>query len=171
MLLEDAVDKADLSQLPELEGAIVEQKIRLGELDGYGTISSKPDLMLVKENHLIDWKTSTRKKSLKLQNFIDGVKANDTEAEYTLKKYAAQTQLYAWGMNQAGVKVDSVSLVFINRDGTMESDVWAYTLDYDEAFATSMWNRLVALWSAIQSGAELEEFDRDPECFRCKVGI
>ena len=171
MLLEDAVEKSDRTLLPELEGAIVEKKIRLGEIEGYGVISSKPDLMLPAENHLIDWKTSTRKKSAKLQKFVDGSAPNDAESEYTILKYMAQTQLYAWGMMQEGTKVDNLSLVFINRDGTMESDVWAHTFPYDEGFAVSLWKRLEALWGAIQAGAELDDFDRHAHCFRCKMGM
>jgi hypothetical protein len=171
MLLEDAVEKADRLLLPQLEGAIVEKKIRLGEIDGYGVISSKPDLMLPVEKHLIDWKTTTRAKSVKLKKFIDGATPNDAASEYTIMKYTAQTQLYGWGMMQEGIEVENLSLVFINRDGTMESDVWAHTFAYDEDFAVSLWKRLEALWGAIQSGADLEEFDRHPECFRCKVGI
>jgi hypothetical protein len=171
MLLEDAVEKADRLLLPQLEGAIVEKKIRLGEIDGYGVISSKPDLMLPVEKHLIDWKTTTRAKSVKLKKFIDGATPNDAASEYTIMKYTAQTQLYGWGMMQEGIEVENLSLVFINRDGTMESDVWAHTFAYDEDFAVSLWKRLEALWAAIQSGADLEEFDRHPECFRCKVGI
>ena len=171
MLLEDAVDKADTTLIPQLEGAIVEKKIRLGEIEGYGVISSKPDLMLPAENHLIDWKTASRKKSAKLRKYLDGGAPNDADSEYTMLKYMAQTQLYAWGMKQEGIEVDNLTLVFLNRDGTMESDVWAHTFAYDEGFAVSLWKRLEALWKAIDSGAELEDFDRHPECFRCKMGM
>lgn len=171
MLLEDAIENADTNLIPEVAGAIVEQKIVLGELPDYGVISSKPDLVLPGQKHLIDWKTSSRKKSAKLQKYVDGITPNDAESEYTMMKYTAQTQLYAWGMNRSGVEVESVSLVFVNRDGTMESDVWSHTFAYDESFATSLWSRLEALWSAIQSGADLKDFDRHSECFRCKVGI
>jgi hypothetical protein len=170
MLLEDAIDKADTSVIPQLEGAVVEQKIVLGELPDYGTVSSKPDLVLPTENHLIDWKTSSRKKSAKLQKFVDGI-TNDADSEYTMMKYMAQAQLYAWGMNNAGSKIDTLSLVFINRDGTMESDVWVHTFSYEEDLAIALWSRLESLWNALQAGAEFDDFDRHPECFRCKVGI
>jgi hypothetical protein len=102
---------------------------------------------------------------------VDGSAPNDAESEYTIMKYMAQTQLYAWGMMQEGVEVENLSLVFINRDGTMESDVWAHTFPYDEGFAVSLWKRLEALWGAIQAGAELDDFDRHAQCFRCKMGM
>lgn len=171
MLLEDAIEKADTSVIPQLEGAVVEQKIVLGELQDYGIVSSKPDLAMPAENHLIDWKTSTRKKSAKLQKYLDGINPNDSESEYTMMRYMAQGQLYAWGMNKAGSNIENISLVFINRDGTMESDVWPHTFEYDEGLASALWSRLESLWAALQLGAQFEDFDRHPECFRCKIGI
>jgi len=171
MYLEDAIERADLEQFPELTGAKVEEKIFLGEIEGYGKINSKPDLVLIEHNHLIDWKTSTRDKSRKLQKMIDDPSGKDSGSAYTIKKYVAQTQLYAWGLNRSGTRIDNLSLVFINRDGTTEADVWSHTFEYSEEFAQSMWDRLVNVWSALQESGDLELFDRDPECFKCRVGI
>jgi len=166
--LETRIPLSDMSEFPEFDGALIEQTITLGELEGYGVIKSKPDLVLVNGNHLIDWKTSKRDKSKKLQNVIYGLK-DDEESSYTLKKYFAQAQIYAWGLNAGGVKVDGCSLVFINRDGTYDPDVWDWTFPYDETFAVSMWDRLVAIWSDLQAGRDLESFEREPFCFNCKV--
>jgi CRISPR/Cas system-associated exonuclease Cas4 (RecB family) len=153
-----------------LDGAIVEQKIRLGVLDGYGTISSKPDLVLPGSQHLIDWKTTSRTKIKKLQNFVAGLK-HDSASEYTLRKYIGQAQLYAWGLNQGGTKIDKVTLVFINRDGTYENDIWTFSVDYDEEFALQLWNRLETLWSELQDGAHPESYAPHPDCYKCSIGI
>jgi len=133
LLLEETISKVDVKDFPELEGARVEQKIHLGELEGYGTISSKPDLALVKQKHLIDWKTSTRDKSRKLQR--------------------------------------GISLVFINRDGTTEADVWNYTFEYSEELAVAVWTRLENLWTNLQNGVELDSLERNADCFKCAIGI
>jgi hypothetical protein len=167
-LLEDAIDKADLSELPELEGAEVEKKIHLGELEGYGEIKSKPDFALVKDKHLIDWKTSTRDKTKKMQKTLFEEKA-DPAVLYTIQKYFTQVQIYAWGLNRAGIEIDGCSLVFINRDGTTDYDVWSYTFDYSEEYAVSTWNRLEEIWRSLQNDPSPEQFDRHPECFKCKV--
>lgn len=166
--LEARIPQSDFSEYPEFEGALIEQTITLGELDGYGVIKSKPDLVLVNGNHLIDWKTSKRDKSKKLQNVIHGL-SEDAESTYTLKKYFAQAQIYAWGLNNSGVKVDACSLVFINRDGTYDPDVWDWTFPYQEDFAVSMWVRLERIWKELQDGRDLETFEREPHCFNCKV--
>ena len=171
LFIESCIEKADLSDFPELEGAWVEQKIELGELPGYGAINSKPDLVLVSEGHLIDWKTSTRAKMKKLQKAIDTPDTKDTASVYTIQKYMAQAQLYAWGLNKAGVKIDGLSLVFINRDGTTEHDIWNLTFDYSEEFALAVWTRLENLWTKIQNGLDLETLDRNEDCFKCSMGI
>jgi hypothetical protein len=171
LLLEETISKVDVKDFPELEGARVEQKIHLGELEGYGTISSKPDLALVKQKHLIDWKTSTRDKSRKLQRVLDNPDGKDTSSQYTLQKYIAQTQLYAWGLNNSGTEIEGVSLVFINRDGTTEADVWNYTFEYSEELAVAVWTRLENLWTNLQNGVELDSLERNADCFKCAIGI
>lgn len=165
--LEAAIESSDDSLL---DGAIVEQKIILGEIAGYGVVSSKPDLVLPNSNHLIDWKTTSRAKVKKLQNLVDGVK-DDAESLYTLQKYVGQAQLYAWGLNNSGIKIDRLTLVFINRDGTYENDIWTYTFTYDEDVAIALWDRVNALWLELQNGEHPDNYPDDPHCFKCSIGI
>lgn len=165
--LESAIDSSNDSVLSD---AIVERKIVLGKIAGYGTVSSKPDLVIPSSSHLVDWKTSSRAKVKKLRDLVDGIKHNE-EAEYTLKKYIGQTQLYAWGMNQSDIKVDGISLVFINRDGTYENDIWTHTYEYDESFAVALWNRLIRLWDELQNGAHPDNYQPHPNCYKCSIGI
>ncbi len=150
--------------------AIVEQKITLGDVAGYGTISSKPDLVLPSSRLLIDWKTTTRSKIKKIKDYLDGVK-HSAEVEYTVTKYFGQAQLYAWGLNQAGIPIDRVTIVFINRDGTNEADIYTYGVDYDESFAVALWDRLVSLWEELEDGAHPDNYEPHPECYKCKMGI
>lgn len=170
--LENKITTADLILFPELASARVEQTIVLGDLAGYGTVKSKPDLVLVDDKHLIDWKTSKREKSKQLQDVVQGL-AKPTkvaaDASYTLRKYYAQTQLYAWGLNRSGTPIDGCSLVFINRDGTYERDIWDWTFPYEEEFALAMWDRLTRIWSELSAGKDLEVFQREELCFNCKV--
>jgi hypothetical protein len=166
--LEKRIESVDVELYPEFKGALVEETIVLGDLAGYGVIKSKPDLVLVEGNHLIDWKTSKRDKSKKLQNVVHGL-SEDADSMYSLKKYYAQAQIYAWGLNKGGTKIDACSLVFINRDGTYDPDVWTYTFEYDEEFARSMWKRLERIWGELQGGKDLDEFQREENCFNCKV--
>ena len=167
-LLESLIEDADLEQFPELKGAKVEEKIHLGTIEGYGEITSKPDLALVEMKHLIDWKTTSRAKSKKLQFAFDYPDRADEDSLYTVQKYTAQTQLYGWGLNRAGIEIDKLSLVFINRDGTTSKDIWSTTFDYSEEFALAVWERFENIWTLLQDYANIEDMARHPSCFKCK---
>ena len=166
--LEKRLDSSAFEDYPEFMSAIPEQTISLGTLQGYGEIKSKPDLYLQDSRHLIDWKTTNRAKSKKLQAVIFEGK-EDAESQYTLQRYYAQVQAYAWGLNKNGSPVEACSLVFINRDGTWDADVWTWTFDYDEDFALEIWGRLDRIWKEVSAGKPLEEFPKEAHCFNCKV--
>lgn len=150
--------------------AIVEQKIILGDVAGYGTVSSKPDLVLPSHRLLLDWKTSSRPKVKKIQNFIDGIK-QDAASEYTVRKYLGQANLYAWGLNKAGTPIDTIGLVFINRDGTNENDIYVLPVPYDEEFASGLWDRLLSIWQGLEAGGHPNDYPGHPECYKCSIGI
>lgn len=166
-LLEHSIANSDADLLAD---ALVEQKITLGEIDGYGIVSSKPDLVLPSVRHLIDWKTSSRDKVKKMQKVLDGL-SEDASTIYTLNKYVGQAQLYAWGLNNSGVPVDKVSLVFINRDGTYENDLWVYSVEYNEELANLLWVRVSNLWNELKCGKIPEDYEANSSCFKCSVGI
>lgn len=138
-----------------LKGARIEQSIELGSIEGYGTLRSKPDLVLVSDRHVIDHKSSTRNK-------VRGYKLDGVPAQYVY-----QQQLYAWALNKSGIVVERISLAFVNRDGTGDEDVWIYSFDYDESVALKAWDRLNGIWQYIQDGGNVEELKSDPHCYYC----
>jgi hypothetical protein len=162
-LIERNIDSSDNVIFDD---CMVERKIVLGEIPGYGVVNSKPDLVLPSIKHLIDWKTTTRKKIKKLKDFADGIK-QDPESEYTLMKYLGQACLYGWGLSHDGIEVDNISIVFINRDGTSDDDVWVYTVQYDEEIALALWNRANALWAELEDGAHPMNYSTHEHCFKC----
>lgn len=152
---EKHIDRPRSYHFEALEGALIEQKIHLGYVEGYGNISSKPDLALVKHCHLLDHKTTSK---AKLKNYkLSGVP----------KAYIYQTMLYAWGLNKQGVRIDRVSLVFICRDGSTDDDIWVYSTDYDESLAERAWARLEGIWNFLQSGGSVGQLESDEDCFTC----
>ena len=168
LLIEDLIAKADLAKFPELEDCMVEQSIVLGELPEYGVIKSKPDLALVKDRHLIDWKTTKRDEAKRIQKWLDTGVIN-AKTEYTMKKYMAQGQLYAWGLNNMGVTIETIALAFISRDGTNEADIVVVDFEYDEVAAMKLWRRLELLWEELQSGIHPESYAGDADCFNCAI--
>lgn len=140
-----------------LKGARIEESITLGNIAGYGIIKSKPDLVLVGSRHLIDHKTSTKNKVAHYK--LDGVP----------RQYVIQQNLYAWGLNQAGIGIDRISLSFVNREGLTDDDIWIHSFDYDEQVALDAWRRLELVWSWLQAGGDVEELESDPDCYYCNV--
>lgn len=138
-----------------LEGALIEQPFDLGTIEGYGTIRLKPDLVIVKYEHLIDHKSSTKKKVALYK--LDGVP----------EQYKYQQHLYAWGLNKNGIKIERISLSFVNRDGTGDDDVWIYSFDFDEALAQKAWDRLESIWFWLQEGNDVEKLPSHPDCWYC----
>ncbi|TXH08885.1 MAG: hypothetical protein E6R03_17475 [Hyphomicrobiaceae bacterium] len=151
------VDRPRSYHFDALAGAKIEEKITLGVITGYGVISSKPDLALVKHEHLLDYKTTTKDKLKKYKLF--GVPVS----------YVYQTQLYAWGLNKQGINIRRVSLVFICRDGSTDDDIWVYSFDYDEDSAISAWERLEGIWNYLQDGGKVSELDSHADCFTCSL--
>jgi hypothetical protein len=140
-----------------LEGARFEESITLGKIPGYGTIRSKPDLALVSERHVFDYKTSTRDKIKHYK--LDGVP----------EQYIYQQQLYAWGLTQAGIPIEKISLVFIQRDGLTDDDIWVYSFDYNESVALHAWERLNKIWAWLQEpGNTPDGLDSSPDCYYCR---
>jgi hypothetical protein len=138
-----------------LKGARIEEKITLGEIPGYGVIKSKPDLVLPSAGHLLDYKSTKR---TKLSGYrLDGVP----------EQYVIQQSLYAWGLGKQGIRIDRISLVFVNRDGASDSDVQIISWDYDEKVALRAWDRLNRAWKWLQDGGDPATLDSHPECYVC----
>jgi len=154
---EKHIDRPKSYHFSALADAKIEEKIVLGTVSGYGTVSSKPDLALVAENHLIDHKTTTKDKLKKYKLF--GVPT----------AYVYQTQLYAWGLNKQGVKIERISLNFICRDGSTDDDIWVYSFDYDESAAVKAWTRLESIWEFLQGDGEVSDLESHEDCFQCSV--
>ena len=161
-----------------LENPIIEEKIVLGELDGYGLITSKPDLVVPVEGtdewHLLDWKSSQLKKLKEYRKAYETEEAEHefatlTSARFTMHKYLGQLMSYGRGLHLAGINVQRMSMVFIPRDGKKLSDIQAFDFWYDQEYADRVWERLEALWQHIAEGVDVTQLTSAPGCFPCEV--
>lgn len=157
-----------------LSNVIIEEKIYLGTLEGYGEIYSKPDLVTLDDRRLIDWKTSTREKIrwYKEARDVDPSPrelSKVTDARFTLQKYLGQIMSYARGLWLAGIEVDVLTLTFICRDGLTDNDIWSIDFDYDPEYADKVWNRLVSIWEYVRDGKDIEEIPSHLNCYSCSV--
>jgi hypothetical protein len=181
-------------------GALVEYNMSLGTMGTYGEIRSTTDLVLPAQRHGFDWKGTTKKKSALMRDFLGqtnfgrkhkDVKLSENEyakemvkSEYRVNGYYGQLQLYGKGLNDNGIKVDRLSIVFISRDDTMWWDnptsdgyedaskmrgVWVLSFDYNEAYATELWDRGLEIWERLEAGEVPADFPSDPNCFPCGI--
>jgi len=141
-----------------LQGALPEQTVYIGTIPGYGDVYSTPDLFITSEGHLVDYKTSKRAK-------VEGYRLGNPLPA----RYIYQIQLYARALVALGHKVEKLSFVFINRDGTGDSDVVIISLDYDQTLADEAWDRVVSAWQWLEAGGDPETLPSDPDCFVCNV--
>ena len=174
----------EVLEAEHLEGAIIEEKIVLGELDGYGLITSKPDLVLPlpleegggsdQEWWLCDWKTTQQKKLKDYRKAYETEEAEHefatlTSARFTMQKYLGQLMSYGRGLHLAGYNVQRMSMVFIPRDGKKLKDIEAFDFWYDQEYADLVWHRLESLWEYVAGGGEVEDLSSAPGCFPCEV--
>lgn len=153
---------------------ITEQKVKIGELEGYGWIGGTGDGVIppntgfypMDQWTMLDWKTTQREKLTWLRLAAlhapePGENKKLKEARFKLESYFGQTHLYAYGMVQAGVPVESILISFIARDAKTEDDFFEVPLDYDEEYALAVWDRLVYIWEHLDK----KEFEGHPSCF------
>lgn len=156
---------------------LTEQRVIIGEIDGYGEVKSTSDLFVVDDGLVVDWKTTTKKKMIALKDAFNTAPSEyDTNvllsARSTAKKYTHQMLMYGMGIENLGYKVNAVVPVFIARDATSDStaEVWAPDpIPYLRSNAEKVFGRVKAIWAAVQSGRDVETFVSHPQCYYCNV--
>lgn len=149
-----------------------EQRVPVGTLEGYGTITGSSDVYVPKWAQVIDWKTTERAK-LKLLQKAFGQKPTEWDTaplqmtQFTRKKYVGQIMLYGRGWELLGQPVRTCSFVFICRDGKTNEDIWVKDLPYDRAFADKVWARAEKIWLDLQGGRALSLFISKTACWTC----
>lgn len=135
--------------------ARVEQHMTLGALGSYGEIGSTPDLTLPSEQHVFDWKGTTKKKSALMRDYLGqtafgrthkDVKLSEKvyteemlKSEYRITGYYSQLQSYMRGLNNIGIPTSRASIVFVSRDDTMWWDNPASSGYSDETKMRGVW--------------------------------
>ena len=151
-----------------------EKRVVVGQVGTYGVVSGSTDLYLPDRATVVDWKTSTRAKVKLLRTaFAEKYTPYDPEpllqARFTAKKYIGQFMLYGKGWEDAGNKVDTVAAVFINRDGTGDSDIWVHEMPYNRAYAEKVLDRANRIWVALEGGKPVSSFLSRIACYSCST--
>lgn len=149
-----------------------ERKYVMGEIPGYGTVKSTTDLYVPDLSLVVDYKTSTRAKVKYIKDALRDPESTYEataikEARFKVGGYRNQIQSYGRGVVLTGKPVEWVSLVFINRDGTGDGDIWAWTEPYDQARADAVWSRVERMWAWLNEGHSPSELSSHPYCYAC----
>lgn len=153
-----------------------EHRVALGEIPGYGKVKSTLDLYRIKERNLVDLKTTARDKLGPLRRaHAEEPDEFDTDsvrsARFKLTAYWNQVMLYGKGMIAAGYPVDTVSIVFVCRDGKTDTDIWGINAEFDPERADAVWSRALTIWEWLQNGGDPATVEEHPDCWACYNGF
>lgn len=152
---EKHIEKPRSTYFAPLENALLESKVRICVIEGYGMISGSADLVLTEHDHLVDYKSTTR------------AKINKIKLAPVKRQYYIQQQLYMYGLNtNHGMNIKKASLVFICRDGASNADVYIQSFDYDESAAEEALDRLGDIIKMVKDG-HIDDLASHADCYDC----
>lgn len=133
-----------------------EQRLYVGDVPGYGPIRGTADLVRVSEpGMVVDWK------------FVGLKKIKSYRANGSPKAYRYQRQLYARGVDLAGIAVvESVANVYIPRDSGNIKDIWVDEEAYQPEMAEEALERAGRVYEQALLGG-YQSLPSDPDCWVC----
>ena len=164
----------------QMEDAAHELQVTVGEIEGIGPITGSLDYYDFDSNQIIDFKFSSKRKISGLARAYtiqeDGTALFDeySRVSSVLKQYYVQQMLYAKGVEESlHLPVDSVSLMLVPRDATVETferGITELRFAYDKSAATAMLARAseILAW-ALANPDEVDDLESDPQCYFCNM--
>lgn len=137
-----------------IPGAITEQKVTVGEIEGYGIIKGTMDLFLPHRKQIVDYKLVG--KNTRQTAMVDGPSM----------QYRGQQHLYCKGAIAAGYEVKKFAIAYIPRDSANLNDMYVYTENYNPKFAQKVLDRASNVWKYASAG-RVEELPSSESCYTC----
>lgn len=137
-----------------IPGAVTEQKVTVGEIEGYGIIRGTLDLYLPHRKTIVDYKLVG--KNTRQNAMLDGPS----------KQYRGQQHCYGKGATAAGYEVEKIAIAYIPRDSHTLRDMHVHIEDYNPLLADRTLDRARRVWKAVSSG-RVEEIPSDADCYNC----
>lgn len=173
-----------LSNSPEGRAGLilVEKRVDVAQIDGYGPIRGTVDLFDIERREVIDWKVLSKARiagvSSVVHNRLDGSVLMDRDRIIweTAWKYYAQMMLYGYALERDGYEVERASLLMIPRDASTDvlpGAARTLVFQYRRAVAEAVLGRfseLVARVRGEENGAGVSSggYESSPGCYRCK---
>lgn len=146
---------------------LLEQKVTVGEIPGYGVIRGSVDRFEIKTGTVRDFKGTTRDKFPAMRNAYEGDLKTlvAQEAQHKMEGYLGQMHLYGLALHNEGYEVNQVALDFFARDGKTDADFLELKYEFKLDFAQAVWER--ALY--IHKNLGKEKFASHPHCIGCML--
>lgn len=161
---------------------LVEKRVDVAQVDGYGEIRGTVDLFDIERREVIDWKVLSKSRiagiSAVVHNRLDGSVLMDRDKIIweTAWKYYAQMMLYAYALERDGYEVRQASLLMIPRDASTDvlpGAARTLVFQYRRAVAEAVLGRFSELVARVRNekeraGVSSEGYESSPGCYRCK---
>ncbi|MGN6657179.1 MAG: hypothetical protein ACTHJ9_17800 [Rhodanobacter sp.] len=139
-----------------------EHRVKVFDIEGYGTITGSVDLVLPELKMISDFKFPGEYSYDKLRM----ARAKNPECWLPSNQYRYQQQLYAFALNQAGIEIDVCTILFFPRHLNNIDSVLAFEEPYTPEMAYLAKARLEAIIEDVLEG-RLGDLPSDPDCFEC----
>lgn len=137
-----------------IPGAQTEQKVIVGDIEGYGTIKGTLDLYLPHRKTIVDYKLVG--KNTRQAAMLDGPSI----------QYRGQGHLYGKGATNKGLEVEKIAIAYIPRDSYSLKDMYVWEQEYRPEFADKVLDRARKVWQVCSQG-ELESLPSESTCYDC----
>lgn len=137
-----------------IPGAQTEQKVTVGEIEGYGVIKGTLDLYLPARKTIVDYKLVG--KNTRQAAMVDG----------PTTQYRGQGHCYGLGAVRKGLEVERIAIAYIPRDSFSLKDMFVWEEPYNPEFANKVLDRARQVWQAVSRG-NLEDLPSDENCYDC----
>lgn len=167
--IHETLEKEILAHRPETQP---EYRVTIGEIPGYGLIKSTTDWYV--EPDARDFKTTTKAKLEMIKRaLLDPPDEFDLskviEARHKTNGYKNQLDLYGMGLENAGFKVETCTIIFICRDGSTDNDIWDWSQEYSRERAETIFDRAKRLWQYLEEGNDPQALKSAQGCYPCMV--
>lgn len=145
---------------------LTETRLTIGDIPGYGTVTSTSDQFHIPSGTVGDLKTTERKKLDALKSAWLG---QPSISEGTVQQHINQVMLYGLGFENAGYEVNRLQITYLCRDGgDLHKDIWTSpTIAYERERALYVFDRAKRLWAWLEAGNTWDVIPPTPDCFNC----
>lgn len=146
----------------DLTKIVAEDNVTICELEGYGTIKGNIDVH--NDTEIVDWKIVG---DWSWNNML--MESLQRPGSLPRKQYRVQQHLYGYGLRQAGVDIQQVSMAVFKKTSNSWRDIEIYTEAYNQQIVDHSLANLEKIYGLAVQG-KFDELPKDSDCYNCSRG-